>query len=267
MTSIHASIPSDLKDGALAAKRRGEDPGNNTVEDTEKRPTMKGKSANFSSVIMKNLPQRITSTQSAPLPLQLAQAVEESGSEDDEKSGSKENDPMLSPSPALAQMPRRPMLAKRPLSDLPIPTECEYDPVEAPCISPSEQNVVNNMASMPTSPAAESSCKVPQLAERSKSVNFTGRGLQDTDANGLAAVSVEEQALDANARPAKRICSEESKENVVEGPGMEQLPERPVPVVSASSKAGISGLRKASAPASTGAGSMKGKPRVGLRRL
>lgn len=267
MTSIHASIPSDLKEAVLAAKKRGEEPGNTILEHAEQRPTMKGKSASSSSVIMKKLSQRITSTQSAPQSLQLAQEDENSGSENDEKSGSKENDPMLSPAPVPAQMPRRPMLAKRPLSDLPIPSEIDNESIEAPCISPSEQNVVNNMASTPAHATVENTRKAPQLAERSQSVNLTGRGLQDTDANGSTAVCFEERAIDDTLRPAKRVCSEESKENVAEGPSLGKLPERPLPVVSRSSKAGMSAQRKASAPGSLGAGSLKGKSRVGLRRL
>ncbi len=267
MTSIHASIPSDLKTAALAAKRRGEEPGNTVLEDTEQRPAMKGKTTSSSSVVMKNLSQRITSTQSAPLQLHLAQENEDSGSEDDETSGSKENDPMLSRSPVPTQMPRRPMLAKRPLSDLPILTERESHHFEAPCMRPSEQNVVNNVACMPATTLAEGSCKVFQLTERSQSVNFTGRGLQDTDANGLAAVPFEDQATDTTARPTKRVCSEESKENISEGPDLGKLPERPSLMASGSSKAESTAPRKASAPGPFGAGSVKAKSRVGLRRL
>lgn len=263
MTSIHASIPAELRDVARAAERRGDESGTTMVGETAQRPTMKGKSTSTSSMVMKKLPQRITSTQSAPLPRQTTQE-EESASEADEKAESKENDPMLSPSPVPMQVPRRPTLAKRPLSDLPIPVEPDDDSVDAPLLSPSEQNIVNNVS---TTSSGESSRKGPQLAERTTSFNFTGRGLQDVGANGLAAIPFEASSIGDNARPAKRVCSEEGKENMSEGHRFVSLPERPLPVVSDTIKSSSSGPRKASAPGSLGVAGVKGKSRIGLRRL
>lgn len=266
MTSIHASIPSDLKEAALAAKRRGEVPGDVTLKDTEQRPTLKGTSASRSSVVMKKPPQRIIGSQAAILPSQPAQTEEDSLSEDDEKAGSKENDPMLSPSPVPACIPRRPMMAKRPLSDLPIPTESDSDCQETSCTTCSEQNVVNNIASAPASEVTGSSRKMAELAERSQSVKFTGLGLQDTGANAVVVFPAEGRTVDCAARPAKRVCSEE-KENAIEEPAPVRLSERPSPMVGPWSEPGISAQRKASAPGALGAGSVRGKPKIGLRRL
>lgn len=271
MTSIHASIPSDVRDAALEAKRRGEDPGSTIIEDAEQRPTMKSKSASSSSVIMKKLPQRITSIQSTPVARQVTQEEGDSGSEaDDENSASKENDPMLSPSPVPAQIPRRPTLVKRPLSDLPTPTEPDDDATGSSCLSPSDQNVLNNTVQSTNYTVPDDSCNISQLAERKQPVNFTGRGLQDAVPNGLAAVPVENTVRDDKARPAKRICSEESKENSSEErPSAPQLPERPQSIANFGSKAAPAApaSRKASAPGSLGAGSGKGKAKAGLRRL
>lgn len=271
MTSIHASIPSHLRDAALAAKRRGEEPGTTILEDPEQRPTMRGKSASSSSVIMKKPPQRITSPQSAPISRQVApeedgSASDEEEEEEDENSASKENDPMLSPSPVLAQTPRRPLLVKRPLSDLPTPIEPDDESTEASCLSPSDQNVLNNTFPLPSDTAPNEPCKAPPLAERSQAVNFTGRGLQDASQNDPA-LPVEGKAGDDGTRPAKRICSDESKENISEERPSLKLVERPQSTVNITSKVIAPFPRKASAPGLLGAGSGKGKARVGLRRL
>jgi len=187
--------------------------------------------------------------------------------EEDEHSASKENDPMLSPSPVPAQPPRPPMLVKRPLSDLPTPIEPDDEFAEAACVSPSDQNVLNNTFQFPNDMASNEPCKAPPLAERSRAANFTGRGLQEASLNDLAALSVEGKARDDDTRAAKRICSDESKENISEERPSLELPERPQSTVSILSKTIAPVLRKTSAPGSLGAGSGKGKARVGLRRL
>lgn len=270
MTSIHASIPSNLRDAAHAAKRRGEEAGATILDDPEQRPTMRGKFASSSSVIMKKPSQRKTSPQSAPIPRQVARGEDDSASEEeeeDEKSASKENDPMLSPSPVLAQTPRRSLLVKRPLSDLLTPLEPDDESTEASCLSPSDQNVLNNRFPLPTDPAPKEPCKAPPLAERSQAVNLTGRGLQDASPNDMAALPVEGKAGDDDTRPAKRVCSDESKENISESRRSLKLAEGPQPTVNITSKVIAPVPRKASAPGTLGAGSGKGKARVGLRRL
>lgn len=266
MTSIHAAIPSDLRNAVSAAKGRGEIPGTVIREDKDQRPSLKGKSVSSSSVVMKKLPQRITSTQSAPVRPLAAQNTDESAGEDDEISASKENDPMLSPLPVPTQSPRRPTLAKRPLSDLPCPTESECDSADSPCMSSSEQNIVNNIPlSIQTAP--EVSHQGSQLAERNEMVNFTGRGLKEASMDGLVVIFDDERASSDDSRPAKRVCSDEGKENVADGPSV-QKPSRPLHISSMPSKPQFAPARKASAPGSLGAGSVKtGKGRVGLRRL
>ena len=260
MTSIHASIPPDVREAALVAKRRGEDPGCSISDAQDPRPSLKSKSASSSSVVMKRLPQRITG---------INRENERSGSEDseDENSESKENDPLLSPSPVPTQNPRRPTLLKRPLSDLPTPVEQGDGSNAATCLRPSEQNVVNNTFPPATDLDIGTTYRVPQLAESSQAVNFTGHGLQDVYINELGTLPSTEKAGDDGDRPAKRICSDEAKENVAEGRRLERLPGRPAPSTNCGSKAPDSAPRKASAPSSLGTGNMKGKAKIGLRRL
>lgn len=268
MTSIHASIPSGLREAALAARRRGEESGTSVPEDAEQRPTIKAKPSSSSSVVMKKLPQRITSTQPAPNPQRRMQDDESSASEaEDEMSASKENDPTLSPLPVTAQSPRRPTLAKRHLSHLPTPIEPDCDSIEASCLSPSDQNIFNNKFHMINDPGLDTSCKVSQLAERSQAVNFAGRGVQGTATDAFAAIPLQEKTTDDGGRPAKRVCSDESKENVAAERRLENLPERSVAVINKTNKTETSAPRKASAPGSLGGGTSKGKARIGLRRL
>ncbi len=260
MTSIHAGIPSDMKAAALAARTRGDVP-SAIRDEIEQRPVMKSKTSSSSSVVMKKLPQRLTSTQSAPTYRPSIQQEEETGSEEDEKSASKENDPSLSPSPVATQSPRRPSFPKRPLSDLPCPMDPEDDSVDAPLLSHSEQNIAN---SMPSPPAPEPSRKGAQLVERNAMVNFTGRGLQGST-NSSIPREPSKADLDDIMRPAKRICSDEAKENAPTGRSGSELP-MPIHMSSVPAKVLSAGARKASAPGSLGGGK-GGKARVGLRRL
>ncbi len=266
MTSIHAAIPDELREAALAAQSRGEEPGAIVAGNIERRPKMKYKSMTSSIVVMKNLPNRLPSTQLTPSPRQIVQEHDPT-SEDDENSECKENDPMLSPSPVPALLQRRPTLAKRPLSDLPLPIEPHSDSSHAPLLSPSEQNIANGSASTSSNTKAGSSRKGSQLAEENTSRNTNGRRLQDVEINDKATQPLEDQIADDGPRPSKRVCSEEGKENASEGHRYIRLPERPLPVINGMSRECLSTPRKASAPGSTNVGVVKGKSRVGLRRL
>lgn len=264
MTSIHASIPHALNDEVMAAKRRRKTAG--TVigedgEDGEQRPKMKGTAgSSLSNVEMRMLPEHVTSTHSAPT--NPRQAIEDEGlaSEDeDDKSASKENNSLPASSPALGSSLRRASLAKRPLSDLPI-VEPEHEVIDAACSSPSEQNIVNNTNQLTNMDASISSRKGLQSAERSQSVNMTGRGLQETRGNGM-------ETVDLEGRPSKRICSDSGKENTLMTWEAVKLMEKPLPAFSEATKTGVSASRNAPASSSSGTSSVKGKSRVGLRRL
>ena len=291
MTSIHAQIPSNMREAVLEAKKRGETAGTEIKEDTIPRPKMNNKSTSSSTVVMKKLPSHLASVQamsarrvqSAPTHRTISgDSNDDSGTdEDDETSASKENDPSLSPSPVTTPIsPRRPQLAKRPLSDLPAPVEADPDCEDPAGLTPSERNVANNTphppttlaASAPTPGLADSVRKPPSLAERSSSVNFASRGVQDTSTEGLGIVPFEDKpSSDDGAPAAKRVCSGEGKENVSEGTGEVKaalsMMVRPASTNVGAVKAVAGVLRKAPMGGSVGAGSAKGRPRVGLRRL
>ena len=249
MTSIHASIPSELKDKALEAKRRGDAADTTIREDAEQRPKKKGKYASsLSSVTMRKLPDCDARTQSAPSNIDQALEFEDPANEDEDGESAKENDPLSLHPIRPAPSPRRPSLAKRPLSDLPI-GESEYDVTDAPCLSPSEQNVVDNVNLLADIAASESSC-----------VNVNDRSLQETGPNDVESVGNE-------GRAAKRICSDSGKENTLETWEASKPFDKIVPAAIAATKVGPSAPRKASAASSSGISSVKGKSRVGLRRL
>ena len=268
MTSIHAGIPTDLKGAALAAKRRGEEPATNIVEDAESRPMMKVKSASSSGVLMKKVPHRITSTQPAAVPPDSTYSDENSTSaEEDETSASKENDLMLSPSPVLPQSPGRPSMLKRPLSDISTIVGPQSDPIGGSGMSPSDQNILNNTLTVIVDPLSQEQCEVPERTGQSRAVTSTSRGLQDTSANSSTALPIQQRASHDGCRPTKRVCSDGSKENIFGDRHVDWLPESSLPAVSSTSKVSTCKSLGTSAPNALGVGSAKGKARIGLRRL
>ena len=265
MTSIHAAVPDELREAVLAAKSRGEEPGAIVTENIERRPKIKHKSMSSSTMVMKNLPHRLSSKKLAPPPCQIVQEHDPT-SEDDESSECKENDPMLSPPPVPALPQRRPMLPKRPLSDLPVPIETHPDSDHAPLLSPSEQNIANGSDSTSSSIKAGSLRKDLQLTERNTSSNTNGRRLQDVELNDVATQRLEDQIANG-PRPSKRVCSEEGKENALEEHRFIRLPDWPLPVMNGMNRECVPNSRKTLGPGSTNVVSVKGKTRVGLRRL
>lgn len=97
-------------------------------------------------------------------------------------------------------------------------------------------------------------------------MNTNGR-LQEVGSNDMAIQPLQDQVAGDDPRPSKRVCSEESKENALEEYGYIKLPEWSLPVVNGMSREALSIPRKASASSSTNVGAVKGKSRVGLRRL
>ena len=215
---------------------------------------------------MKKLPHRLLNTQSAPLAYETDQ---ESGSlsEDDQTAESKENDPMLSPTPVSAQAPRRPTLPKRPLSDLPVPSGLDPDPAHTVLLSASEQNIANGPATTSSNTIAECLRKGVQPAERSTSEDGDEYCLQDLAFNGVPAPFSNENEDENGVRPLKRICTEGGKENATGASRFVSLPERSLLLVRGTTRIGHSAPRKASAPGLSIAGRAKAMSRVGVRRL
>ncbi|KAI9839830.1 MAG: hypothetical protein M1819_000020 [Sarea resinae] len=211
MTSIHAIIPKELKAAVTEAKRRGEEEGTAIPEEKEESSTSSGRTTS-SSVVMKKKPHlahpsmlRVnsalssSSSSSSVQPRQTAQNAEDSSdSEEDEASASKENDPSLSPSPvnSLPPSPRKHILGKRPLSDLPTPVDPDEEYFGAiekdeDGLTASERNIANNIAAEPqrdqrsvsTASSTNPRNKSPKLTERGKGINASGRLRQDIDDN------------------------------------------------------------------------------------
>lgn len=187
MTSIHAPIPLDLKSAVTEAKLRGEEPGTKLDEHTDEtsmQPTQKGKRPQAAS----KRATRKTPSEQQPLsshtfyhPTPPLSDDPMSEDENDPASGSKENDPSLSPMPVslVPPSPRKTALGKRPLSVLSIPyPEEDADMMlidddsdtDTPMTS-NEQNISANTRSRTSSPLR----KAPKLSMLSGGINATGR--------------------------------------------------------------------------------------------
>ena len=260
MTSIHGSIPPDLEDVALSARRRGEIVGTAIREDTKQSQTLTGKSGgSYTRSSMWKPPDCVTRAQSAPSRLDESLENENPLSEDEySTSASKENDPLLSPSPVPIPSPRRPCSAKRPLSDLDM-IEPEYDTTDAPCLSPSDQNIVNNVRPLSILAASNGSQKALQLTGKSQSAYNTG---QDQETGESSAGSD-----DLDGKRTKRVYSYSSKENMPETWEASKPLETPLRGIWAATKLELPTSRKALVSNALGTSKAKGKSRVGLRRL
>lgn len=283
MTSIHARIPSRMKDGVLEAKRRGEVVGSAARDERDERPSIKTKSPSSSRVVMKRT-QISNSGSSGVVASQqpMCEQCSDSDMDYDEASASKENDPSQSPFPVMAQSPRRPTLAKRPLSDLPTPPEPDSEDDGATALSPSERNIVANTPYL-SSPLGTNSEETPRqnikLTERSQIINFTNRGLQDVSRDGVDNVHFEIN-VDAEveeSRAQKRLCVWAEKENST-GVHMAN-PQSWLPAAAARSVPGVSGAASTSSaaplrpnfhkpvPGSNMVNKNAMRSRMGLRRL
>jgi len=295
MTTIHAAIPAELREAVLAAKSQGEEAGTVMREDTERsRPTIRKASSSSSQVIMKRRPHQLSQCHTAPVsetpntdsaqpantrPSQQPNGDDElSDDEDDETSASKENDPSLSPSPVISPAfpsPRKNILGKRPLSDLPTPIDPDIDEDdEANDLSPSERNIANNNPYFPDDHChphqlASRPRKSPKLAERSREVNSAFSASEYPIITPFEDHDATTAILDKS-----RLPSDECKENVTATALASAYPLCVVKKATAPTvaDAGVSvpaaASRKVSSASTASSGSGKGvKPRVGLRRL
>ncbi|KAI9800778.1 MAG: hypothetical protein M1833_003195 [Piccolia ochrophora] len=206
MTSIHAPVPRPLKVAASEARRRIDETGTSSKLNRERN---KGKQReHIGSAIATESAPRDTSradvearrsrspiTRHVDPPQHQNRAEESDAEEPDEGAESKENDPSLSPSPVTPAMPspRRNVLGKRPLSDLPTPTDPDVDDVdnkndddhEEENLSASERNIVNNHSDNQSRSSSSSSSnpngarKSPKLSDRGAGINASGRILDE----------------------------------------------------------------------------------------
>ncbi len=132
MTSIHARIPVHLHLAVDAARRRGEDKEEDPSSDPAKKDATPAALKTKSHPVSLLLQRRFPSTHPQPSALStMRQPVDSQNhelSEDEEDHDPcKENDPSQSPSPVIEspRSPRKNILGKRPLSELPTPTDPE----------------------------------------------------------------------------------------------------------------------------------------------
>lgn len=272
MTSIHAAVPSTLAQAVYQAKSRGEDV-------MKPSAPLQARSVGADDIKCRKRSHQSLHLSTYPSP----PAVEdESDAEDDEASASKENNPSISPLPVPppALLSRRPILGKRPLSDLPTPIESddedEYD--DGGNMTSSERNIAKNTPNLSTSFSSISVSCEPQrkyfkLSERSwASSNSTGRTRDESNNAGSFTFFEDADDQDYERQTSKRICLQEGKENILEDVSSASAaqPKSTTPTIGLGLKtlSGAELVRKPSAPhVPIGAGVPKAKPRVGLRRL
>lgn len=252
MTSIHARVPGNLRQAVDAAKTRGEEDRPSPTSQTEV-------SVLESRMDRRQVPtllrRKLSSHVWRPSPLPLVRAPEVDGdpelSDDEEDHDpSKENDPSQSPSPVMQspRSPRKNVLGKRPLSELPTPTEPEEDMTE------SEKNVaVNQLREFPFGPPKKS----PKLAVMFGGANAFGRLRDEWD--GLGEISSSNTVVAAS--------SEEEKENVEQK--VLDDPSKIIKVAIRPFSTSDSATLRPTLRKVSNLGSSKGKqqPRVGIRRL
>jgi ubiquitin-conjugating enzyme E2 S len=252
MTSIHARIPATLRQEVDTARRRGEEDQSSIPSREASIPAFSLKSRLETTFLRKKLSSH--HPRPSPLPLRRDSAAgenQELSDDEEDHDPSKENDPSQSPIPVIQspRSPRKNVLGKRPLSELPTPTEPEEGMTE------SEKNIAVNQLSQSTNAVPSGPPKKsPRLAIASDGANASFRLREE---------------------PFDRPCStgviapsaDEEKENV-EQTGSDTPPEiTKIPI-----RAGNTSdppttrptLRKVSNLTSSKA---KPQPRIGIRRL
>lgn len=257
MTSIHARIPATLRQAVDAARRRGEEDHLSVPADNEAPAPASRTTSRMGATLLRKQFASIHS-RPPPLPLLPTAAADEShdvSDEEEDHDPSKENDPSQSPSPVIQspRSPRKHVLGKRPLSELPTPT----DPDEG--MTESEKNVaVNHFSQNTTSIPADRPKKSPRVAVTLTGANASGR-LRDEASEASCTMNSSTISITPIAEDEKENVERESGEHSSE------ITKIPIREASTSSAATLRHtLRKV-----TNVSSSKGKqqPRVGIRRL
>jgi ubiquitin-conjugating enzyme E2 S len=257
MTSIHACIPAVLRQAVDVAKRRGEE-GDSSKLMEEEIPS------SVSRVNLRANPTHLRKTlpnhRSRPFPLPLPQASaasEDPVSSDDEEDHdpTKENDPSQSPTLVVQTLrsPRKKVLGKRPLSELPTPTDPEDGMTE------SEKNIaVNRACQAATIDMSGPAKKSPKLAVLAVGVNASGRLRED---------ACDVQQPIGSCMKTIMPGADEEKENANDGGNRNRLNAIKV-AVGASQKSAATPARPTLRKVSNVASSKgKAQARVGIRRL
>ncbi|KAL5356916.1 hypothetical protein BJX96DRAFT_162745 [Aspergillus floccosus] len=291
MTSIHAPVPTELKDTVIEAKSRGEDAGAIPIPEENSittRSLRSRKGVPTQSVTMKKNTRRTHVLSPPPQPshptgradLTDAEPSDTDSDAENVSNASKENDPSLSPSPVkfAPPSPRKNALGKRPLSVLTMPLDRDLDDdldedsdVDGLPMTASEKNIAANARH--AEPDRSPQRKSPKLSVLHQGINASGR-FRDDD------LKIFEDAADiVPADDFDRRRSGDGKENhalpfggsktgsAAHRPGHGQDAAALAPsagAVGSGSKTArpIPGTRKIS-----GTQGKKPKPRIGIRRL
>lgn len=190
---------------------------------------------------------------------------------DDEASASKENDPSLSLSPVAVESPRISTSTKRPLSDLPTPTEPMQDLASIYGMNSQRNVAAMSLSSVPLGLNSDETAETPKLVERSRGVNHATRIIQESGQDRSIITPFDERAIyDDDVPPSKRICSREGKENGFEALGIFETATpatRPVLASGIVSAARLPVVIAKKQIQNVVAGSRAARPRIGLRRL
>ena len=262
MTSIHARIPSNLRQAVDAARRRGEE-GEQEQEHDDKSSIAVDKGISASAQRIKSRPvsallrRKIPSARPPPLPLTTDSAADKNNElSDDEEDHDpcKENDPSQSPSPVVEspRSPRKNVLGKRPLSELPTPTDPEASMTE------SQTNIAVNQDTQASETLFSGPLKKsPRLAVATPGTNNFGRLRKDI-AEDFCDNSLTATIKAPNAEEEKENCEQKDDQG---SPEMTKIPIR-------GSSSDIAPVRPTLRKVSNmGSSKAKAQPRVGIRRL
>ncbi|KAL3463303.1 hypothetical protein BJX64DRAFT_127003 [Aspergillus heterothallicus] len=292
MTSIHAAVPSDMRDAVTEAKMRGEEAGTTVPEQEEiSRNLRSRKGTRIQSVTMKKRQPQRRETTSTPEP-----EPQQSDDENENPSvASKENDPSLSPSPvklasvpsSLSLSPRKNAHGKRPLADL--TTAMDVDPFVSDTedmtdntdgMTASERNIAANTTTPTMTPTREmrdpSRDSSPQ--RKSPKLSLLNRGPNSTAPmrDDIIELKIfEDTPDDAKENQSSSSSSGSSHRDLSRSVMMRSahslaLAPSTAPSNPSSSVSGLlkppsgPGMRKVSG---SGSGLKKTKPRIGIRRL
>ena len=277
MASIHARIPRNLQNEVLEAKRRGDESEATPVDRMRQQLLASDKSCATAGIDGErsnylNTSSFQTARSSPHIRVDYSEEHNDSSDADtdDEASASKENDPSLSPSPVTLESPRISASIKRPLSDLPIPTEPENDPGSLSGSNFSAQNIPNNvsLSSAPLGLILNDPIESLKLMERSRIANHISCALHESGMDRHVVMSRDARAFSDDDLPAsKKICSREEKENGLEELGNGVVAARPVIANGNAPTARLSAMIARKSMLNPAVPTRTARPRVGLRRL
>jgi len=252
MTSIHAPIPPRLKSAVQNAKLRGEDGCVILEEGTAQRPTNSKALSGTCSLVMK---KNKSSSRPQAIFNQRAQSQELDTTSGEVHDEAKENDPSQSPSPVsvVPSSPRKNVLGKRPLSELPTPTDPDsedlLEEMNGQNMTASERNI---LAGQRIPSLDEASPRVRKSPKLEKSVQELP---QDTE--------IEQQDVPIYEDPASSSLGFRSKVDEKENIGTSSE-SKEIEATKSTASVARPTLRKVS---NIGSARGRGQTRAGIRRL